>query len=498
MANKFKYKTSDDFKEDFKRVVSNSFEIILGISNLNTSYGTIYDIIGEAVGKVAEVASYNGIATADAQMIDTATGEDLYRFGTIYQLTLRPAGKSSGVLVLNSSATIGIVSGQQLTDLSGLKYEVSVGGIYANGANVPIRSVDTGTSVNLSQGAVLRWTAPVSFMAPKALVGAGGLTGGVNAEDDEGLRTRILDRIRNPIGGGNWSQLADAAETSSTAVQKAFVYPAYNGPSTEMVSVVRNTTETNKNRDVDTIIVNGTIKPAIQGIIFEGVELRVSTVQNFPVSASIGLSLPSATTSSPPGPGGGWLDGTPFPYSTFNTPAIYAGVYAVTDPNNIQVFSDQSPTAGISKFVYIDSNWTVYHAKVISYNPVPTVISGYNVWSITTDIPLTGIQAGNWLFPDAVNMDVYIKTLLDVFANLGPGQINDNPGLIPYAYRRPYVYDSWFSDLDSNVLKFIVNAGDEVKDVQYLYKSVNSPPTPSDVTLGPYVLTPFNIGFYPL
>ena len=497
-STKFKYKTSSEFRDDFLRSVSNGLQTIVGIANPNVSYGTDHYIIGEAIGKIAELASYNAIVAADAQMADTATGEDLYRIASIYGLSLRPAGPSSGSLVLSASNAVGIISGQQLIDPSGLRYQVSVGATYADGESVPIVSIDTGTGTNIAAGVVLRWVSPPAYVSPKALVGTGGLTGGVNAEADEDLRSRLLARLRNPIGGGNWAQLADAAEVSSSAVQKAFVYPAYNGPSTVQIAVVGAPSATNKNRDVNSLIVSGTVKPAIQAITFEGVEILVTTVQNVPASVSVGLSLPAATTASPPGPGGGWLDGNPFPYSTYNSPYIFSGVVFKSTNTSFRVLSDSAPTAGVSRIVYVSPDWTVYHAKVLSFNPTPIIIGGSNAWDIVVDTPLLDIDVGSWIFPDALNMDTYIASLLSVFANMGPGQITSTSSLLPYAYRRPYAADSWASDLGPSVLKFISNTGDEVLDVQYLYKSLNAPSVPGDVTDGPNILTPLNIGFYPI
>jgi len=498
MAN-FIYKTAEQFRDDFLRSVHNGLQTILGIANPNTSYGTDHYILGTAIGKIAELASLNAVTAADAQMPDTSVSDDLYRICKIYELALRPAGPSNGNLILDSSVDgIGIISGQLLIDESGLRYQTSVGGIYDNGDLVPIISLDTGIGTNIAGGSVLRWVSPPAFVAPKALVSPDGMTDGVDAEDDEGLRDRLLSRLRNPIGGGNWSQLADAAEKSTTTVQKAFPYPAYNGPSTVLIAVTGTPSATNKNRDIDPLIVSGIVKPAVQAITFEGVEIRVTTVQNEQVSISLGLALPSATTASPPGPGGGWLDGNPFPYSTSQTPNIFSGVTAVTSTTNFNVYSDSAPTANISHIVYIDSSWNIYHAKVTAFNPVPIVIGGFNTWNITVDKPCLGITPGNWIFPDAVNMDVYIKALLDILAKNGPGQIVAVAGLLPYAYRRPYVSDSWPSDIGPSILKFISSTGDEVLDVQYLYKSLTSPSDPVDVTDGPNILVPLNIGFYPI
>ena len=483
----FQHKTSDQYRDDFLRSVSNGLQLIAGIQNPNVSYGTDHYIIGTAIGKLAELASYNAIVAADAQMADTAVGEDLYRIAKIYDLALKPAGGSAGSLVLTSSNTAAVSSGQQLIDPTGLRYQVAVGGSYADSDQILITSIDTGSGTNIAAGTSLRWVSPPAFVAPTALVATGGMTGGVDAEDDEGLRARLLERLRNPAGGGNWSQFAKAAESSSTAVQKAFVYPAYNGPSTVMVAVVTAPTKTNKNRNVNSLIVNGTVKPAVQSIVFEGVEIMVTTVQNQTTDVAIGLALPASASTSPPGPGGGWLDGTPWPDSTPNS-----AVYAMTDNQHLTVYSISAPLAGVSRFIYIDSNWNIYHRKVVSYVPGPLS----NLWTITVDSPCPGIQVGDWISPDAVNMDTYVAGLLNVFGKLGPGEITTNASLLPYAYRRPYTSTDWRSDIGPSILKFISNLGAEILDVRYLVASSTSPSIPTLVTDGPKILVPRHVGFY--
>lgn len=488
--NKFKSKTAAQFRDDFLRTLKNGL-IQLGIDNPDISFGTEYYVLGETIGKIAEQASYNAIVAADAQMADTATGEDLYRIAAIYKLALKPASGSSGFLVFDTSNSSAVISGSQLIDPSGLRYEVAIGQLYANGDLIPINAIDTGTSTNLTSGTQLRWVSPPPFSSPTALVSTGGLTGGVNAEIDEELRARLLALLRNPPGGGNWPQFADLAEKSTSSVQKAFIYSAFNGPSTVLVSVTRAATSTNKNRDVAALTLTQTVLPAVAAGIFEGINLQLTTVQNQAIDVSFGLVLPSAITASPPGPGGGWIDGLPFPSPKSGNK--YSVVTAVVNSTLFTVESHYAPIVG-SSIVYIDkTTWTVVHAKVIAF-----ASAGSELYSVAVDTPCINIAVGNWIFPDAVNMDTYINTILNSFNALGPGQIVDINGLLPYAYRRPLVtLAPWFSDITQTFFKNLINAEEEVFDVQLLYAPTTSPQLPSDVLDGPYILVPNNFGFYP-
>lgn len=491
----FQIKTAEEIRDDILRGIKNSL-IKRGITNPLVAEGSQYHIDATNLSQQIYLATQSFELKADEQMPDTASGEALYRQARVLGLALKAAGGSTGQMIFDCSidTPVAVVQGALLSDSSGLTYEVTIGGAFSDEDLIDINSVDTGESTNLAAGSILRWASPPAFANSTAEIATGGLIGGIDSETDENLRTRLLDRIRNPPGGGNWSQLALAAEDSSSAVQKAFVYPACNGPSTVHVAVTGNPTATNKTREVNSLIVSGKVASAIQEVMPEYAELVVTTVQDYPTSVSMGLSIPDATTAAIPGPGGGWTDAQPFPvYASLG----YTGVTAVTNSTRITIQSTLPPVAGTSRIVWVSQDdWIVRKATVLSYTgSTPS-------FDCVIDTPFVSgngilIVPGNWVMPDAENIETYVEAILTVFANLGPGQKTASSNLLPRASRRPLVGQSWVSDLDLSVTKFIENTGDEVVQAVYLYKSISSPPLPSLITDGPHILTPSNIGFYP-
>ena len=503
----FQHKISSDFRDDFLRSLRNGLITIAGIPNPNLTYGTDDYILGEAIGKIAELASLNGIASADAQMPDTATGSDLYRIAAIYSLALRPAGGSSGAIVLASSQTVGITSGQVLV-VNGLRFQVSAGGTYSNGAIVPITSVDTGSATNLPAGTSLVWQSSPNFVAPTALVAAPGLIGGIDAETDQGLRARLLARIQNAPGGGNWAQFAEAASNSSSAVQQAFVYPTYSGPSTVLIAVTGAPTATSKLRSVNSIIVSQTVAPAIQAVTFEGVLQTVTTAQNVPINLSMGLSLPSYPSTV------GWTDANQFPLPVIASPGVfstgYCDVVAVTNSKLFTVNADSStvPASGaVINLCWISkADWLLHTAQATvtgSSSPYTVTLTSASNPFVSSDPTATVIAVGDYVFPAAYNTSNYVAALLSVFANLGPGQIAVSSSIVTRAARRPYVSQSNPCDLGPSVLKILDQTGDEVLDAQYLYRqNISSAgqgrcPVASSVLNGPNILVPKNLAFYP-
>jgi len=497
----FTVKTVEQIRDDMLRTYANELRR-RGIPNPNTSPGTEIYIRYTAIAQQIAIALNNTVIKADSQMIDTAQDGDLVRLAGLYGLSQRAAGGSAGYIVLSTTVgttPIAIAVGSQLSDGSGLEYKVSLAGNYQDGDNVPVSAIDTGVATNLSVGEVLRWSAPPSYVTSTALVGSGGLTGGVDQETIEDLRTRLAEIFHTPPAGGNWSQVAGIAESSSTFVQKAFVYPACNGPATAGVAVITAPTATNKSRDItnggSNNVLNSTVKPAIIAAFPEFAEFIITGTVDYPASVSMGLSLPSATTASPPGVGGGWLDAIPFPTKISQG---FTGCTNVTASDHFQILADAAPQVGNSITWLSRDDWKPRVAKILSY-----VDDGGGFYTVVIDTPFTSdngvdIAVGDWISPAAVNSETYYNAMLEVFANFGPGEKTNLSGLLPRASRRPSVSSTWVSNLGPSVIKFLENTGSEVLDVSYLYRSIVTPGVPGSIQDAPYVLTPLQIGFYPL
>lgn len=483
----FQIKTAEEIAADMMNDLKNSFKQ-RGIDL--TTKGSVYEIDINNVANEIYLATQAFELKANEQMPDTATGEALYRIGRILGLNLKPAGGSIGNVLFSASipAPLLISEGTTLTDDSGLSYQVTTSGPYVDGYSMEVSSIDTGSITNLAAGALLRWSSPPPF-ANSTVEVITGLTGGVDAENDEGLRTRILERYRDPPGGGNWSQTAASAEASTTLVQKAFVYEAYNGPSTLFVAVAGNPSDTNKTRQISNTVISNIINPAVQSALPQYVESVVKSVVDLPASVSIGLTLPDPPTASLPGPGGGWVDANPFPTYALDG---FTGATVITSSSNITIRSDLAPVAGTSRIVWVDrSDWSIHKTTVLSYS-----VAGANLFNCVLQDPLSGIVVGDWIFPEAENIDNYITALLNVFATLGPGEKTSQVSLLPRAYRKPLSKLSWSSSLGPSIFNFISNVDENIEDVQFLYRSLVTPPIPA-VDDGPYILTPLQIGFYP-
>ncbi len=484
----YQTKSNVDVRNDVLRTIKNGL-ISIGIPNPNVTPNSDYYLTATAVGNEIAVGLANNIILADQNMPDTATGAGLDRWLNIIGLSRRPAITSSGVVTVTVSTTSTLItSGMQLLDATGLRYQVTVSGSYGNGALVPVQSIDAGKATNHANGDTLTWVTAPAFSAPTVSVGSSGgtdgLTGGADSEVgvDEPPRARLLTALQSPAKGGNSADVVLWCQQSTPIVQSAWCYPALLGPGTVFAAVAQQPTttapmtSTSKNRDVSGTIITGTVQPFVQGQLPEHVFSVVASVVNQPVDVSILLSLPAAPQASPPGPGGGWLDGTPWPSSTGGTTPV--SVTAAASSTTFTVNAQTAPQPGVSHIAWLSPlTWTLYTAMVVSF----TGTTGAYV--ITIDTPMPGITTGHYIWPQAVQQQNYVTALLLAFSLMGPGEWTASAGVIVRSFRHPTPSNAWPYSLGAVQLKTVINSGPEVLDANWISRSAITPNVPGTVTV---------------
>lgn len=512
-------KTMEKIRDDYLKTYRTEM-IRRGVANPNISFGMEIYVKASSFARQIAIAMNNTVIKGDALTPDTAQNDDLERYAGFYGLNLKPASGSIGQVILRTTIAnniaILIAANVQLQDLSGLTYQTVTTGSYKDGDLIDVQAIDTGISTNLAVGTVLRWVTLPAYAEPTVEAGIP-FTGGSDNETIESLRVRVLQKLANPPGGGNWSQVAEIAESSTPSVQKAFIYPACNGPATAGVAVASAPTENYKGRDFggDVTILNNNVIPNVLGNFPEFADFIITNCVNMIIDVTIGLSLPSAKTASIPGNGIGWLDGVIFPRPIISGETYltgYCDVASVVSSTVFLVNADETSLPATTSTI-VNICW-LSKQDFILRTAKATVSGGSSPYTVTltsdsdpfTSTDGTDIAVGDYVFPGALNMLSYVDAVLAEFAGLGPGQKVDPTvvsGLFPRAFRRPLVQDSWASDMGPSVLKFIRQVGNEVADVQYLFKEdvgagAGKCPIPSSVLDGPYILVPNNLAFYPI
>jgi uncharacterized phage protein gp47/JayE len=502
----FVTKTPVQRRDDILRVLKVGLQS-LGIPNPNVGPGSDYWILATGIANELSVVDANTTLLADQLMPDTAAGAQLDRILAIYGQARRAAQGSIGVVQLQTNQTSGvpIPAGQQLTDTSNLRYQTVVSGTYGSAYPnniVSIQAVDVGFATNHANGDRLRWVEAPPFSDQFAIVGtpggADGLSNGSDSEanDDETPRARLLALLAGQTApmAGNWAHVAMLCAQSSPRVQAGFVYPAAQGPASMHFAVTapiaRNAQGaiTSMNRDVDATTLNNVVVPYVQGLLPEHVAVTGTTVTNQNTDIAIVLSLPSAPNASPAGPGGGWLDGTPWPSSISGTTPVT--VTSTVDTQHFTVNATTAPIVGASHIAWLSpSNWTLYTANV-------TAVSGSSgSYNLTLDTPMPGISNGNYIWPQSANQQIYVNALLQAFGLMGPGE-KDASFAFNRDFRHPQPSVVWPYSLGGPILRALTNAGPEVFSASFIYQLASTPTVPGTITSPPNILVPRNVAFY--
>jgi hypothetical protein len=501
----FFQKTPRQVHDDGIRTQSNGLRSI-GIANPNTGPNSDYDKLWTAIGNEIAVGQANGVISVDANMPDTAGGPNLDRWLALLKLTRNPAIGSHGPITisLNAASTL-ITTGQQLTDTAGLRYEVTTGGTYANQTQVPVSAIDAGSATNHDNGDVLSWVTPPPFSAPTAVVGTPGSTDGLvdGADSEVGIdgppRSRLYNRLQNPPLGGNWSQVSSwATNAVPGAVALAGVYPALLGPGTLFFAVSATVNlagpfvANSFSRVVPSALVSTVIVPYVQGQYPEHAYIQGLGSADLPCDVAIQLALPSSPSAQPAGPGGGWLDGQPWPSSNGTDGAR---ISSVTSPTVITVnaATTVAPGLGATHISWVSPNdWLIHSATVTG------IAGGPGAWVLTLDTPLPNVLPGGMIFPSSLNQSVYLTALLTAFAGMGPGEWTSNSTILARGFRHPLPGLVAPYSMGNTQLSAVIRSAPEVEDAQYIYRQFTTPTVPIvPVGSNPVnVLVPAAIGFY--
>lgn len=242
-----------------------------------------------AHGHMAWVVRQGNPATADIDLLEV--------WASVWGIARRAASRASGPVVVTGTDGTDVPAETQFTR-GGLLFRVTMGATIAAGsATVTVEAVLPGEEANAPQDAPVRFLATLPGADGEALVGTGGLVGGADAEPDEELRARLLERIQKPPAGGAAHDYRAWAFTVA-GVTRVWVAPEEQGPGTVVVRFMMDEV-----RAAQQGIPQGTDSPAPTGdqaLVFDVIDpLRPVTADVF-VVAPIPIALDATVTGLDP------------------------------------------------------------------------------------------------------------------------------------------------------------------------------------------------------
>jgi uncharacterized phage protein gp47/JayE len=181
-------------------------------------------------------------------MPDTAEGDELDRHAEIYGLSRKLASGSAKSAALRVFGDVGatVPNNEAMTHIaSGLQFETrSTGVIAAIGyLDVDVAAISVGVQTNLEVDQELQFdVTPVNLEDNARIILE--LEGGQDQEEDDALRPRVLNRIREPAAGGNRNDYENFLLESDPLVDSGYVYPNRNGLGTVDLAALKGGTGT--------------------------------------------------------------------------------------------------------------------------------------------------------------------------------------------------------------------------------------------------------------
>jgi uncharacterized phage protein gp47/JayE len=491
----------DDLLTDF-RLECRKF----GVTQPSVAVGTDNWLFFTAVAN-AGMLQYANIASVRPSITPLfSQGPDLENWRDQLGLPVVSASPASGKLTVTVSggSTVTIPANTQFILPNGKRGRTSGAHLgVVDESDVSVIMIDTGTASNAVAGTKVRWVNPPFNVATEARVSVNEpLTGGLDAETEARKRARVLNRLGNTPGGGNWGHAREVAFNELATVQDCYPFPALGGPASAKVTIIKafDPVRNDFTRAFSSAAVE-VVRNAIHRELPSPMEIVIGTVTEEPVDVAVSLDIPDSSLAG--GNGLGWTDQEPWPSAT-NLVSGRVQVTTVTSSTAIRVTTTAAttdPIAGQTHIMWWSRNDQQFRVFLIV--EATETGAGTGVWDIELDKPLVDsdgemVQVGDFVSPATQGYANYRETFLTLMGELGAGENTALAALLPRSKRHPFVEDGGAPIGITNAwLAQLIEAHNEITDASFTYRSATAPTVPASVDDNPNVLTPRHFGIYP-
>lgn len=433
-----------------------------------------------------------------------SVGQDLENWREQLGLPVVSASAASGLLTVTvlAGATVTIPANQQFILGNGKRGRTNGAHIgVTDESDVAVVMIDTGEESNAVAGTKVRWINPPFNVDTEARVSVNGpLTGGFNAETEARKRDRILNRLGNTPGGGNWGHAREVAFNELATVQDCYVFPALGGPASAKVTIIKafDPVRNDFHRAFSSAAAS-LVRDAIHRELPSPMEIVIGTVSEQAVDIAIAVELPESSLAG--GNGLGWTDQEIWP-SAANLVSGRVQVTTVTSSTAIRVTTTAAtddPIEGQTHIMWWSRNDQQFRVFLIVSADETSPNSG--VWDIGLDKPMVDsngemVQVADFISPAAQGYASYRETFLTLMGELGAGENVSTSD--PRRKRHPFVADGGAPVSITNAwLSQFIEAHDEITDASFGHRGATTPTIPASIDDNPNVLTPRCFGIYP-
>lgn len=415
----------------------------------------------------------------NATMLDTAEGDDLLRLAAIEGVEPDDgSGASGAVIVTVTGSTLIALDAELTSDDTGLSYRVTSQVLASAGTAVPVIGIDVGVATNLDPGAAMTWSSPPVALAPGCVVGAGGLVGGLDADDVESVRQKALTKKRDPGFGGNSAHVLELLTKASRAVSTPAVYPGLQGPNTAHEAIAIAGTSANAySRIADAALVQSVHASVLSQLSESGLNLVTTTVAHQLLDLDVSLTLPAPLASG--AAQGGWLDLAP-------SPAAACQVASTSGPLSITVLTGVAPVAGKQISVWLSASLKFARTQIAAVTSL-----GAGLYRLDLSIAVAGVSTADRVSPTSAQQEAYAATLMEAVAAFYPGQKSAASQVLERSRRRPL---AGVSAVTTSLTTGLQTAHAEVASASfYAVNGVTSPTLPLEPNVPGSVASPPNV-----
>jgi hypothetical protein len=412
-----------------------------------------------------------------------------------------------GGTIVAGSTTIGDPSAYTAHDSAGNVYQVILGGAIGGSGVLPVtmKCVGVGVGTNPAAGELLTWITRDPNMAAQATV-ASDFSGGTDRETDAEQASRIAGDVRHRPGSGNDSQVRSWARTSSNAIEEGFVYPCFLSANTALVAITQKrgglVGPAKRQPSVGTLAqAISYLTPPLSPVFPSRAFVVVTGFNAQPSDVNLRLGLQRGSSN-------GWRDARPWPSYNATAPAVTT-VASNTD-FNIFCPSDATLPGQLALATLVGAA----APQLMLWNPLTSRFSLLSISSvqdlggssfrvILNASPGFTVAAGQRVSPaiDAARHPIVASAIEQYFDTLGPGELFDlqNDPRGGRCVRFPSVQEDKPSRAGAVIATRVIEAlGGASADGVLADMSLTQPSYPTNLVLGPNMITCGHVGVYEL